>query len=72
MAQRDTRAFNYTYPEFAQWDTLSGEEKPHSIRCRVNRLYGMTAPVFKAAPFVFSDRPLAMPTACESASVPIP
>jgi len=44
---------NYTYPELAQWSTLSAKEKSLRVHSEVNRLYGRTAPVSAVAPSVF-------------------
>ncbi|PVF95429.1 Di-copper centre-containing protein [Serendipita vermifera] len=50
---RDTRTFNYTYPELAKWASLTPEEKSARLRTDVNTLYGKSAPFAALSPELF-------------------
>jgi len=65
---RDTRTLGYTYPELAQWSSLSPQEKSVRIHTEVNRLYGKTAPVAGVKPRVFG----AVSAPKEAAAAPVP
>jgi tyrosinase len=67
--QRDTRTFQYTYPELEKWSDLSPDEKRVRLRTEVNRLYGKTAPVAAISPHVFSAL-AQVPAAAKAAPAP--
>ncbi|KIJ47996.1 hypothetical protein M422DRAFT_66385 [Sphaerobolus stellatus SS14] len=54
---RDTRTFNYTYPELADLYKLSSKDCAAKVRFAVNKLYGKTAPVSATRPSVFDKLP---------------
>ncbi|PVF98760.1 Di-copper centre-containing protein [Serendipita vermifera] len=72
----DTRAFNYTYPELAQWGQLTPEAKATSLRDHVITVYGRNAPFAAIRPELFADRQAqpkpasAQPAAAKPASKP--
>lgn len=41
---RDTRTFNYTYPELELWSTLSSDAKIRRLSDHITGLYGRNAP----------------------------
>lgn len=41
--QRDTRTFNYTYPELLQWSTLPPARKQERLKSDIKAMYGKEA-----------------------------
>jgi tyrosinase len=52
---RDTKTFNYTYPELQGLDGLSAEQAIKRVRRAVNELYGKTSPASAMKPSAFKD-----------------
>ncbi|KAG8845838.1 hypothetical protein FRB91_001398, partial [Serendipita sp. 411] len=61
---RDTRTFNYTYPELVNWAQLSPQQKGSRIRTDINAVYGRSAPIAAIKPELFK-------AAAARASVPV-
>jgi len=51
---RDTRTFNYTYPELVKWSTLSPQQKSTRLRSDINAMYGRSAPIAQIVPELFN------------------
>lgn len=53
LLQRDTRTFNYTYPELRKWGDLTSQQKSERLTEEVNELYGRGAPFAAIVPDLF-------------------
>ncbi|KAG8810691.1 hypothetical protein FRC17_002833, partial [Serendipita sp. 399] len=50
---RDTRTFNYTYPELERWSQLGRQEKISRLATDINGMYGRSAPIASIIPELF-------------------
>ncbi|PVF92484.1 Di-copper centre-containing protein [Serendipita vermifera] len=69
---RDTRTFNYTYPELAQWSTLPPQEKARRLRTQINDMYGRGSPVDRIRQEFFQPPTTARPAAAMAAKMEAP